>query len=276
VQIYLDDVDAAVAEVEWAKEVGLSGVLLPPDHHLRLQNLYDTDLDRLWAVCADLGLPVHRHATAVASDEVGAASLAGARACGVYESYYFGRRALFQMILSGVLERHPTLKFVLTEVGGSAWVVHELSGLDRFVQGAQVDGTINALFAADAVASLSKLPSEYFREQCFISTLVARSEVRKRSEIGVDQILWGADFPHHEGTVPYAIETLRATMYDVPEDEVRRMTSLNAARVYDVDLDRLQPLADELGPTVEWIATPLDADEIPDDPEFRLVSGIRA
>jgi predicted TIM-barrel fold metal-dependent hydrolase len=272
-QLFFNDVDAAVAEVRWAKEAGLKGVLLPPDHHLNIQNLYYAELEPLWAVCAELDLPVHRHATAPASHEGGEASKLAAQVCGVYESYYFGRRALFQMVLTGVLERHPDLRFVLTEVGGAVWVIRELAALDRFVHGAHDDGTINAMFAAEAVAGLSKLPSEYFRDNCFVSSLMSAPDVAKRATIGVDQLLWGADFPHHEGTAPYTLEILRATLHGVPEPEVRAITSGNATRVYDVDLAQLQALADEVGPTVEQVATPLAANEVPDDPNARLLIG---
>ena len=272
VQLFLNDIDAAVAEVRWAKEAGLKGVLLPGDHHLGISNLYYANLEPLWATCEELDMPVHRHATTPNSDEGGPESAAAARVIGVHESYYFGRRALFQLVLSGVFERHPDMKLVLTEVGGSAWVTRELAALDRLVQGAHDDGTINAMFAQEAVSQLSKLPSEYYRDNCFVSSLLSTSEVRKRHEIGIDNLLWGNDFPHHEGTAPYTFETLRATFAGVPEPEVRQLTSLNAARVYDVDLDLLQKVADEIGPTPEQIATPLRADEVPDDPNFRWLT----
>jgi predicted TIM-barrel fold metal-dependent hydrolase len=271
VQLFLDDIDAALDEVRWAKEAGLKGVLLPPDHHLNIQNLYDASLEPLWALCADLEMPVHRHSTAPSSHEGGEASRIGAQVCGVYESYYFGRRALFQLVLTGVFERHPNLRFVLTEVGGSTWVIRELASLDGFARGARIEGTINAMFGAEAMARLSKLPSEYFRDNCFVSTLLSRYEVAKRDEIGVGQLLWGSDFPHHEGTVPYVREVLRATLHDVAEAEVRVLTSGNAARVYDVDLDLLQGLADEIGPSVAEVATPLGPGEVPDDPNARLL-----
>jgi hypothetical protein len=45
----------------------------------------------------------------------------------------------------------------------------------------------------------------------------------------------------------------------VPEHEVRALVGLNAAAVYDFDLDALQPIVDKIGPTVEEVATPLDA-----------------
>ena len=105
-----------------------------------------------------------------------------------------------------------------------------------------------------------------------MSTLLSSGEVAKRRQIGMEQILWGNDFPHHEGSAPYTVETLRACLWDVPEDEVRQLTSLNAARAYDVDLEQLQVIADRIGPTVDQISTPLTSAEVPDDPNFRWLT----
>jgi hypothetical protein len=41
------------------------------------------------------------------------------------------------------------------------------------------------------------------------------------------------------------------------------MTSTNAAKVYGFDLDKLQVIADEIGPTVEEIATPATRADLP-------------
>ena len=69
VQVFLDDVDDAIAEVRWAKDHGLVGVLIPSDHTEKLVDLYGRELDPFWAVCQDLELPVHRHATGVGPQE---------------------------------------------------------------------------------------------------------------------------------------------------------------------------------------------------------------
>jgi len=75
--------------------------------------------------------------------------------------------------------------------------------------------------------------------------------------------MWGADYPHHEGCFPYTTLALRLLFSDIPEEEVRKMTSLNAAQVYGLDLEKLQAIADRIGPTVEEIATPVTPDELP-------------
>jgi hypothetical protein len=94
-------------------------------------------------------------------------------------------------------------------------------------------------------------------------SLAVRKDLDARSELGVEKLMWGADYPHHEGSFPYTTLALRLLFSDIPEDEVRTMTSLNAARVYGLDLDKLQKIADKIGPTVTQIATSVEPSELP-------------
>ncbi|GIU90770.1 MAG: hypothetical protein KatS3mg010_1869 [Acidimicrobiia bacterium] len=63
-QIFLNDVDDAIADVRWIKEHGLrGGILLPniaPDVKW-VRPLYDPYYDPLWKVCEDLEVPVNLH-----------------------------------------------------------------------------------------------------------------------------------------------------------------------------------------------------------------------
>jgi hypothetical protein len=56
---------------------------------------------------------------------------------------------------------------------------------------------------------------------------------------------------------------LRWLFSDVPQAEVRTMTSENAAKVYGLDLDFLQEVADKIGPTPEEVAKPVSPFELP-------------
>jgi hypothetical protein len=94
---------------------------------------------------------------------------------------------------------------------------------------------------------------------------VRPDEIAMRHVIGVDRLMWGADYPHTEGSFPHTRLALRLLFSDVPEDEVRTMTSLSAANVYGCDLDALQSIADRIGPTVEEVATPVTPDELPSE-----------
>ena len=105
-QLFIDDVDDAVAEIRWAKDAGPAQVLLPSDHHLKLHNLYYGSLDPIWSVCEELDMPIGRHGSVVGSDAE-LDSVDAAHAVGVIETLYFGQRTIPQMVLSGVFERHP-------------------------------------------------------------------------------------------------------------------------------------------------------------------------
>ncbi len=271
-QVLIDDVDDTVAEVRWAKEAGFRGILLPADHHLKLHHLYYRKYDPIWSVCAELDIPIGRHGAVVSSDEE-VDSLAGAHACGVFETTYFSQRTLFQLIFSGVFDRHPDLKFTFTETGVGTWAVDQARILDGFRQAALAPGSIAGMFAKDAMVELKKLPSEYCRENVWVSAMFTGDDMPRRHEVGLDRLMWGADFPHHEGTAPYTHQVLRGLMNQVPEDEARELLAGTAAKLYGADLDSLQTVADRIGPTVEQLATPLTPDEIPEDPNFWYLGG---
>jgi hypothetical protein len=55
------------------------------------------------------------------------------------------------------------------------------------------------------------------------------------------------------------VESLRATMAAVPEDEVLQMASGNAAVVHGIDVEQLQPLAGRFGPAPELVTPALSA-----------------
>ena len=75
------------------------------------------------------------------------------------------------------------------------------------------------------------LPSEYVDRNCFIGLAnIKRRELGMRYEIGIDNMLWGTDFPHPEGTWPNTREWLRKTFFDIPIDETRRMLGLARGR----------------------------------------------
>ena len=81
-----------------------------------------------------------------------------------------------------------------------------------------------------------------------------RAERRRSSpagyEIGVDQITWGNDFPHPEGTWPHTRDWLRIKFHDCPAEETRKMLGLNALRCYqNFDAAKLAAVAERIGPS---------------------------
>lgn len=267
-QIMLHDIDASIAEIEWAKANGLTGgVLLPgAPPGSGVPPLYAPDYEPLWTACEDLGVPFNHHSGSGVPDM---GPYPAAQMMFLLEVTWWAHRSLWHLIYSGVMERHPALQFVFTEQG-TAWIPEELTRLDYYrgrLSGAgAAEGSQEAKFGAGAVDQLSMSPSEYFARQCHMgSSFIRRAEVAIRDQVGVDRIMWGSDFPHLEGCWPWSRDHLRMVFAEVPEQEVRMMVGQNAADVYDFDWDLLETLADQHGPSVAEVARPLDTSEIPDE-----------
>jgi predicted TIM-barrel fold metal-dependent hydrolase len=262
----LYDVDDAVDEVVAIREAGLTGgVLLPMDGtEGGVEPLHCPEYEPLWAMCEDLEVPVHRHASEPStSPEPDRPELI---AIGMAEYGFWNHRGLAHLVFSGVFERHPRLRFVFAETG-IHWVPGHLQELDG-VYGmgkSDRDGTLRGVMR-EAVAPLRLAPSEYFRQNCYIGASTLQPwEMADRHEVGVGRIMWGIDYPHAEGCFPFAREAMRLTFAGVPEPEVRAMLGETAAEVYGFDLEQLRPIADGVGPTVAEVAEPLT--EVPRVPE---------
>jgi predicted TIM-barrel fold metal-dependent hydrolase len=262
-QVLFDDIDAAVAEIKWAKENGLRGILLPADHHLKLVNLYYPEYDHVWQICEELDMPIHRHAGFVAEAE----NRAGwaAPAIGAIESQLFAQRAFQQLAFAGVFDRYPKLKLVYTETR-SSWIPELLQRLDQFYYASSSRGSLQNLFAGAATARLTRPPSEYFKTNCYVGTFFTDDDIATSHEVGVDRLMWGADYPHHEGTWPHTELALRRNFANMPYDEIKKITSQTAAAVYHFDLAFLGSLASTLGPKVTDVERPLDVAECPESP----------
>jgi predicted TIM-barrel fold metal-dependent hydrolase len=265
-QVFLDEgaVDDVVAEIRWAKEAGLRGVLLPNDHVLRMANLYYPAYDPVWAVCAELELPVHRHATfpTEAVEQGGPASAL----IGMTEMQFYTQRSLGHMILSGVFERHPGLRFVLTEITSASQVPGYVAGLDMMLQVTNL-GEHSPMHEhiADAVRALKRKPSEYFASNCFIAG--PTHDLRAAHDLGIANLMWGADVPHSEGTHPFTIEAVRLMLSDLPEEELDLLLAARAIDLYGFDRGKVQAVADRIGPTVEQLKTPLAPEDYPRYPD---------
>jgi predicted TIM-barrel fold metal-dependent hydrolase len=56
--------------------------------------------------------------------------------------------------------------------------------------------------------------------------------IRDRAIIGIENLMWGSDYPHQESTWPKSREILDQILADVPEDEKVLIAGANVARLY--------------------------------------------
>jgi predicted TIM-barrel fold metal-dependent hydrolase len=268
-QIFLNDVDDALEDVRWIKEHGLrGGILLPniaPDVKW-VAPLYDPVYDPLWALCQDLEIPVNVH-SGTGNPDYG--SYPTSMLLYINEVTFYSQRPLVQLILSGVFERFPRLKFVITEAG-CAWVPPLLERLDRTLASIRDTGSTGEIRYGEEHV-LPRSATEYFRQNVWMGvSQPGPDDVEARHVIGEDRWMWGSDYPHDEGTHPYTREHLRSRFSSIPPEENRRLLAGNAADLYGFNLEALAPLAARIGPSVAEVATPLD--EVPDEQLERLSS----
>ena len=165
------------------------------------------------------------------------------------------------MLIGGVFERFPALKFVVTE-SGCSWIPATLAQLDGFYDQIRNTGRIGELkYEPEDVPP--KRPSEYFAENCWVGmSFPSPGEAATRRELGTERIMWGSDYPHDESTFPNTREGLRRAFSDADRSELDLLLAGNAAGVYGFDLAALSRLAAEWGPTVEELREPFTG--IPD------------
>jgi predicted TIM-barrel fold metal-dependent hydrolase len=246
-RVPIPDVEASVAEVEFASKAGLrGGIALPPLTSDEIPYFNDPRYERLWAACEAHGMTLNMHGGANLGYGGGPERLALVLA----ETDWFSRRGVAHLIFSGVFERHPGLRLAITEQRNH-WLEPVLREWDSIYA---FSGNANLR------RHLPRRPSEYFASNCFIgASFMSRLECDGRGQLGSTCFMWGADYPHEEGSWPHTKTSLRWTFGgDVPSGELRNMLGDNAARCYGLDLRALQPIADRIGPTEAELRVPVE------------------
>ena len=272
-QIFIHDIDDAIEDVTWCKESGLRGGILlptiPPDVDW-IKPLNHPDYDRLWKVCEDLEVPINCHG---GTGSPAYAPVPSSALIMLSEVSHYSRRPLLFLLLSGVFERFPNLKFVMTEQG-CTWMPPLLKQLDGVLAGVRDKGAIGELrFKPEHV--LPHSATEYFQQNVWMGvSFPQRSDIAAARELGIEKFMWGSDFPHDEGTHPYTREHLRQLFSDWSEADLRKVLAENAADVYDFDRAALAPMAEQFGPSVEELTKPLT--EMPAEPNEALLRNASA
>jgi predicted TIM-barrel fold metal-dependent hydrolase len=260
--ISFHDIAAAQRQISQVAELGFKGVMFPM--FTEDMPLYAREFDPIWSQLEDLGLVANSHvAISGTTDRVVAPkSPPPHQVCYgplfVAQVEFQCRQVLDHLIWGGVLERHPNLTVVFTEQG-SGWLPSKLAGMDYSYEGSYLRRDVREV--------IKHKPSDYFNRQCYIgASLLTRAEIGIRDAIGVDKMMIGVDYPHHEGTwnggtQDYIQATLGAN--EVSIDEARRILGRTAADVFGFDVDALTPIANRVGPRPEEVLVPPLEDKFP-------------
>src|SRR5262249_49410893 len=130
------------------------------------------------------------------------------------------------LIFSGVLERHPDVKFVSVE-SGIGWIPFFLESLDYQLYES----------SPTVVDELSMLPSEYFKRQACGRFWFEHPMLEPVIDaLGASQILCETDFPHPTCLYPDPLTSAAEALAGLDDDAQRRILQDNAAALYKVPL----------------------------------------
>src|SRR5262245_16480657 len=252
------DIDTAVARVEWAAAHGFKGMNFPyPRPYVPSYNNPEWEPFFSAVEANDMVLCHHGGGAPSATGGPGAMSIVKLEVANMSRI-----SPLSHLVFGGVFERHPGLRLVLTESVGPWWA-HVMKELDSVY--------IHDVAEYPEIGDLvKKLPSEYAAEQVFIgASFLAKFEAEDAMANGyVDNVIWGSDYPHFEGTYQLGIvsdegetatrSAMRFTFAGLPEDVVGKLLGGNAVHAYRMDGAALQSVADRIGgPTFEQLSRPL-------------------
>jgi predicted TIM-barrel fold metal-dependent hydrolase len=223
--IPLLDLDEAMAELRRVAKLGLKGFHVDPFPDERGgKPLWDPAYEPFWSLVEETGLPMSFHIVGPRNQNVQA----------VFQNPNPGIKETFvaiapisivevvsTLVFTGILERHPKMKFVLVECG-IGWIPY-------FVE--RMDQTFNKhRFWTKSI--ITEKPSTYWYRQGHATFIQDLAGVEARHRAGLHNIMWSTDYPHSDSTWPKSREALAEHFNGVPENERALIAGGNAAALY--------------------------------------------
>jgi predicted TIM-barrel fold metal-dependent hydrolase len=215
---------ATVAEIRRAVAKGHRGVIFPsvPMDIRDVPHVAEPDYDPVWAVCAELEVPLCLHAGAAPGLQYAPyAELAPALAAALngVTKQVSSVFVLGLYLFSRVLLRHPQLRVVLAE-SALSWGMLYLEWADHQFEH---DGLHREGYELK--------PSEMFRRQCYLNgwfDQVAPFE----PYLGAQTILWSTNFPMASSSWPRTRDTIERSLDGVSAQTRELVLWKNAASLY--------------------------------------------
>ena len=216
------DIDAAVKELHRSLDMGLIGAMIwqVPDPKLPFTSRH---YDPLWAAAAEAGAPVHMHILTGHSYAREQGKLRGVERIrgAVNMKQNDTITGLFDVIFSGVFDRHPKLRVVLAE-SECGWLPFVLQQWDYYFE----------RFRKKESMGIERRPSDIFNEHVYCTWLEDYSGTRQFTWWGQDNLMWSNDYPHPNMTYPYSRENVVGHIGNLPKDLQNKLIRDNAIRLY--------------------------------------------
>jgi len=182
------DVDEAARELARCLKLGFRGLFVPPETIAGCRP-GEAHFDRIWALCAEAGIPGCFHVIVRFDGSVNPFSAWHATSPGPIFGFGLGATgqlipAMTSVITDQLFERFPKLKVVSVEAG-CGYAPYLMDRLDAKFE------------ALGKLVALPRPPSEYIRSNCyFVAEQGERTIDVALDLVGQDRIMWGSDYPH--------------------------------------------------------------------------------
>jgi predicted TIM-barrel fold metal-dependent hydrolase len=235
--ISLDDIGLAVKELERCRKQDLKGAMIwgsAPDDRPYSSPTYDP----FWQAAAELDMPLSLHVVTGGTKSpvwqmVGHIAKSEKDTPGISQigTYHFLladiQVTLYTLVVSGVLERFPKLKFVSAE-NDTGWLPHFMYRLDH---------GYNKYWANAGIRKLQMTPSDYIRRQVYATFQDDPIGPATWSFFGEDNYMWASDFPHGDCTWPNSRNVIATDFSGVPEKVTSKIVFDNAVKLYGLHLN---------------------------------------
>ena len=208
----LNDPAASVAELERAmKNLRFPGAMVFSNvNHVALA---DQRYEPLWKKADELGAVIYIHPT----DPLGVEAMLDYWLMPLVGFLFDTTLAASKLVFSGVVARHPRVRWVLTHMGGA--IPYLAERLDRGFRAFE-----------DCRTHIDRPPSEYLRHFYYDTVNFNPSAVRLALDFaGEDRILAGSDYPHQIGSIPLMLDTIEKL--DVEERVRKKILGENAIQL---------------------------------------------
>jgi predicted TIM-barrel fold metal-dependent hydrolase len=232
-------VDSAVDTLRKSRARGFKGVVIScwPNGG---DTISDDD-DPFWAAAAEEGMPVCIHINLISRKARLAQRQAATRGSSLYGGSTQSKAkakavgslggvfttvasTIGNLIFTGVFERFPGLHVALIETG-VGWIPHFIEQIDDRYWRNRSWGDI----------PISEPPSYYWRNNMSATFITDRIGVDLRHAVGVDNMMWSSDYPHHGNDWPYSRKTIEDMLGHVAREERDRIVAGNAVRIFGLE-----------------------------------------
>lgn len=221
-QTAMRSVEEGIQDLSRIKDLGLKGVMMSGNPQLED---YDSPIyDPFWEAAIDLGLPLSFHILTSRDDAIGRTR--GPKLNSFLSIIRGNQDIIGMLILSGVFERHPRLKMVCVEAD-AGWAPHYMYRMDHAYDRHRYWLT---------AGTISKLPSEYFRENIYLTFQDDWVAFKMKDMCNFRRLMWANDFPHSDSTWPWSQELLKKHTANLSEEEKNQILHDNVAELYHLSL----------------------------------------